>query len=306
MVDQEVLIPCSSCGRPQARSDMFGVEPELLCQSCRDGVSKRMHVRFRPQERDHPPIVTKVCLGICVALYLATHIFFPWRPDQPPPGWLQALYQAEPIWSGQVWRHVSCIFLHANWLHLGMNALWLWFLGRYVEIGWGHWAMVGLVLITGVTAAAVSWIMTTPGSVGISGVVYGLIAFLIAMRHAHPVARAVMHERNVKLILTLMVVGFVVTSAGNSNIDHWAHGVGFVMGWLVAVAIRQGKSLPRLVACVALSIALIVTSVFVAFGSGIPMQRTNQYGEQVETFTITRQEYRTWWLHQQETERPGR
>ena len=299
MVDQEILLPCSGCGRTLPREEMFGVEPDLLCPNCRDAVSKRMNVRFRPHERSFPPRVTQVCLGISVLLFLCTHVFFPERADRAQPAWLLALYQGEPIWAGEVWRHLTCIFLHGDWFHILMNGYALWFLGRYTEMGWGHWVTAGLILGTGVSAAAVSWTMTTPGSVGISGALFGLVGFLWAQRKVHPIAAAVMHDGMIRWILTMLVLGIILSASGRYPVDNWAHGVGLGMGLLAGWAFQQRLRAVYLLGCVLLGAAFVVTSVFVAIGKPVPMVTYNQYGEVVEQFEKPRAEYRTWWLDEQ-------
>ena len=49
-----------------AITEMFGVEPDLNCPSCAAGVRKRLHVRYRPLQRDRTPYVTVFCLGLSI------------------------------------------------------------------------------------------------------------------------------------------------------------------------------------------------------------------------------------------------
>lgn len=301
MEDQEILIPCSACGRPQRRSEMFGAAPDLLCQQCRDGVSQRLNVRFRPLERERKPTVTLLCLGIAGILYVLTDQIYGAASERRFPAWLAALYQGAPIWTGEVWRHLTCIFLHGGFFHLLMNGMGIWFLGRQIESGWGHGVMAGLIVLTGVSAAAVSWIMTTPGSVGISGALFGLVGYLWALRRVHPRAAMVMNDRMIRSVLTMLVIGVILTQSGRYPIDNWAHGVGLGMGFLVGLAVRHPQRRRLVPLCGLLGVVLVVASMFLAFGEGIPMREISRSGESRD-FTATRAEYRKWWI--QEHRRP--
>lgn len=240
VTDQDPIVECSGCRSTLPRSEMFGAEPDLLCPRCASGVRRRMHVRFRPLERERKPIVTVLCLGISILLFVCTDLIWRAGGDAARPAWLQALYQDSHVWVGEVWRHLGCVFLHGGWLHLAMNGMALWFLGRHVEGAWGSWALAALIVFTGVSSSAVSWIMSGSG-VGISGALFGLCGFLWALRRVHPVAAAIMNERMIRWILMMLVLGVVLSASGRLAIGNWAHGAGLATGFLAGLAVRDRR-----------------------------------------------------------------
>ncbi len=79
---------------------------------------------------------------------------------------------------GQPWRLVTPVFLHFSLLHITFNGLWLWDLGRRVEVMQGTVHLFGLFLIIGVgsnMAQAVFAGVSIFG--GMSGVIYGLLGY---------------------------------------------------------------------------------------------------------------------------------
>lgn len=287
-IDETTPVSCSGCGRTAPRGDMFGVEPDLLCETCAEGVRKRMHVRFRPLEKEHLPRATAACLAIMAVVFVCTDLIWRWGPGVERPAWLLALYQDETIWTGAVWKHLTCIFLHGGWWHVLMNAGALWWLGRPIEARFGTLTFLGLLVATGVAASAGEWIMSG-GGVGMSGAIFGLAGFLIARRRFDPTAATLMHDGAVRWVLGWGLLCVVLTMANILNIGNWAHGVGlatgFGFGWATGQPARK-----LLVPAVALvCVGLVVASVFLAFGE-VPL--TN--GE-----VIPRADWREIWLQRQ-------
>jgi membrane associated rhomboid family serine protease len=77
-------------------------------------------------------------------------------------------------------------FLHADFVHLLFNMIFLWAVGGLIESVWGPWLLAGLYLVSG-AAAALAHAASAPGStepaVGASGAVAGLMGFF-AVAHA--------------------------------------------------------------------------------------------------------------------------
>jgi membrane associated rhomboid family serine protease len=81
-----------------------------------------------------------------------------------------------------------CAFVHAGWLHLIGNMLFLWLVGCNLEDRWGHLPFAGLYL-TGAIASVAAYSFMHPGSllgvVGASGAVAaGMGAFAVTHRDA--------------------------------------------------------------------------------------------------------------------------
>src|SRR5690606_25800074 len=77
------------------------------------------------------------------------------------------------------WRLLTPAFLHFGFFHLLFNSLWMWDLGRRLELGlgWKHYLL--FVLCSAVTANLTQYMWG--GSAlfgGMSGVVYALVGFI--------------------------------------------------------------------------------------------------------------------------------
>ncbi len=81
------------------------------------------------------------------------------------------------IKNGEVWRLVTPIFWHANFLHIAFNMFWLYDLGSLVERRIGSFLYVLLVLAVAVSSNYAQFMATGPAFGGMSGVVYGLFGY---------------------------------------------------------------------------------------------------------------------------------
>ena len=154
------------------------------------------------------------------------------------------------------------MFLHAGWLHLGVNMWTLWIFGRAVEDRLGAGRFLGFFIACGL-AASVAHAVLNPDSVvpalGASGAIAGVIGCYARM---FPFARLVMIVPIVIVPLFVEVsaiafalVWFVLqivpgllalgqdTDAG--GIAWWAHVGGFVAGVLLAPLVRRPQAAYR-------------------------------------------------------------
>lgn len=78
--------------------------------------------------------------------------------------------------SGQWWRLLTPMLLHFGWLHLAMNSLWYWELGRRIEFRQGAIGLLGLSLLFGLASNFAQYWWAGPSLFGgLSGVLYGLL-----------------------------------------------------------------------------------------------------------------------------------
>lgn len=82
--------------------------------------------------------------------------------------------------AGQVWRLVSCGFLHAGPIHLALNGLALAGLGPLVEVVFGRARALGMFLAAVIAGALLSQLGGAPLAVGASGGVFGWMGALVA------------------------------------------------------------------------------------------------------------------------------
>lgn len=85
-------------------------------------------------------------------------------------------YLAEMLETGQWWRLITPMLIHFGVLHLTMNALWYWILGRRIEAHQGAWMLLGLTLAFSLASNLAQYFYSGPSLFGgLSGVLYGLL-----------------------------------------------------------------------------------------------------------------------------------
>jgi membrane associated rhomboid family serine protease len=255
---------CSTCGAVLARSEMFGPDDALQCPACAQGIRQRMEVRVRMSPREWANHnVTKAVIGICVVLFGMSRVALSGGKN---PEWLWALVQRETIWTGEAWRHLSVVFLHFDFFHVGMNMFSTWYVCRILEQFWGPKITIGVILATGISASALSWMMEGAG-IGFSGALFGICGFLWGQRRHHPVAYHVMDQRFKNLLLTWLVIGVVLSQTGTLPIGNWAHGGGLVSGYVLGVLADGRRRWLSPAVGVLMVIGLVLAAQFFAFGS---------------------------------------
>jgi membrane associated rhomboid family serine protease len=139
---------------------------------------------------------------------------------------------------------ISHIFLHAGWLHLGLNMLFLVWVGRYVEWVTGRWAMLSLFLVGGIAGGALQ-VAVAPHSagaiVGASGAIaaiFGAYAILFARSRVQPrsiLGLQLSGETLTALWLAATWIGLqlltaLVFNSGGGGFAIWTHIGGFLVG----------------------------------------------------------------------------
>lgn len=168
----------------------------------------------------------------------------------------------------EYWRLLTSGFLHAGILHIGMNMLSLWFVGRVLEpaIGKGYFAAI---YFTALLAGSFGAILFLPGAptLGASGAIFGIFGALIVIAHA----------RGLPLwqsgLLPILVLNFVYTlTVADVSVGGHLLGVlaGFLTGWLVVhYGERRGRSGVVYGACLAISVLAVIGAVALAGGQGL-------------------------------------
>ncbi len=141
---------------------------------------------------------------------------------------------------------VSSMFLHASWLHVGGNMLFLWIFGDNVEDYLGHFKYLTFYLLSGIAAAATQVAITPHARIptlGASGAIAGVLGAYFIL---YPKARVLIwfppifffHLPAWVMLGYWFVIQFAsgtatsLSYAGNSNggIAFWAHVGGFIAG----------------------------------------------------------------------------
>lgn len=85
-------------------------------------------------------------------------------------------YLNDTLHSGQWWRLLTPMLIHFGILHLAMNTLWYWELGRRIETRQGPLMLLLLTLLFSLAANFAQYLHAGPSLFGgLSGVLYGLL-----------------------------------------------------------------------------------------------------------------------------------
>jgi len=170
---------------------------------------------------------------------------------------LGALYGPFVVFDHEWWRLITAMFLHGGAMHIAMNMISLYIVGRGAELYFSKSAYVALYLFSGLVGAEIS-LYAHPADVamGASGAIFGifgaLIGFFIAHRHRlGPQAKEVFQD-------FAAIIGInVILGLAMPSIDMSAHIGGFFTGLVggVWLALRP-THLPYFIAlCTALLFA---------------------------------------------------
>jgi GlpG protein len=281
-MDPDPLRECSVCGASGPRSEMFGVEPDLLCARCASRVRRRMQVHLRPRGPMRAPVVTAGIVGLAAVLFLLDHVVYP-NPTLRAgvgPAWWQTLYlnlQMGPrVWDGDVWTALGAAFLHGGWIHVIFDVWWIWELGRATEVGFGHVALILLVVGGAMVASGAEWLAGGSG-IGLSGVVYALAFFLWVHHKTNAQAAAVMNRRTINILVVWFFLCIVLTAMGIWNIANWAHGGGALWGWAAGQALLHARRRILVPLMALATVAFVAALPFVTFGVQTRLRRLDAH-----------------------------
>ncbi len=137
------------------------------------------------------------------------------------------------IFSGQLWRLLTPIFLHFMLLHILFNMMWLWDLGGMVEKNQSSGFLLFFVVSIGILANVIQYLSTGPAFGGMSGVVYGLLGY-IWMRSFKPASGYSLNNTVVVLMIVWLILGYTGILGPIGNAAHLSGlilGVAYGLGW---------------------------------------------------------------------------
>ncbi len=167
-------------------------------------------------------------------------------------------FLANPI--GDFITLFTSMFMHAGWVHLGGNMLYLWIFGDNVEDRFGHVKFLVFYLLCGLGATFAQLMFSLDSNIpnlGASGAIAGVLGSYILM---FPKGRIrVLQGQQVVQAPALMVIGFwivlqlfsgigsIANTADTGGVAYMAHIGGFVAGFVLTFLFR-GNTSPRLTA----------------------------------------------------------
>jgi membrane associated rhomboid family serine protease len=152
----------------------------------------------------------------------------------------------------------SSMFMHAGWLHLGSNMLYLWIFGDNVEDRFGHIKFIIFYLLCGLVSTFAQLAFSTGSNLpnlGASGAIAGVLgAYLILFPQGKI---RVLQGTQVIQVSALIVIGLwivlqffssvasITSAVDTGGVAYMAHVGGFIAG-IVLTFLFRGSSTPRL------------------------------------------------------------
>ena len=148
----------------------------------------------------------------------------------------------------------TAMFMHAGWVHLGGNMLYLWIFGDNVEDRFGHIKFLLFYLICGLVATFAQLLFSIGSDVpnlGASGAIAGVLAAYIVL---FPQGRIrVLFGTQVVQMSALIVIGLwivlqffsgigSITTADTGGVAYMAHIGGFAAGLLLTFLFRGNRT----------------------------------------------------------------
>jgi membrane associated rhomboid family serine protease len=162
-------------------------------------------------------------------------------------------YVANP--SGDFLTLFTAMFMHAGWLHLGGNMLYLWIFGDNVEDRFGHLPFTIFYLLCGLAATFAQLAFSTGSNVpnlGASGAIAGVLGAYILLFPQQRVK--VLQGRQVIQVPALIVIGMwivlqlfsgigsITTAAQTGGVAYMAHVGGFLAGAVLTFLFRGSRT----------------------------------------------------------------
>jgi len=152
----------------------------------------------------------------------------------------------------------TSMFMHAGWLHLGGNMLYLWIFGDNVEDRFGHLKFLLFYLLCGIAATFAQLAFSLGSNIpnlGASGAIAGVLGSYILMFPQQQVR--VLIGRVVTPVSALIVIGLwivlqffsgfasITNTADTGGVAYMAHIGGFIAGFILTF-IFKGNARPQL------------------------------------------------------------
>lgn len=145
-----------------------------------------------------------------------------------------ALIPAAVLQEGQWWRIITGAFLHGGLIHIGVNMMSLWFLGRFIELALGSWRMLLVYVVSLIVSGLGVVFFSAPlvPTVGASGAIFGLFGALFAIGFKLGKPGMDLVRANVGILVLNLIITFTVPA-----ISWQAHVAGLLAGFVLTYAI---------------------------------------------------------------------
>ncbi len=269
--DRETGLSCSECDRPICYECMTPAPVGLRCpehsgkpQGVKKVTAAAGRVASGGASRRGTP-VTIALIALNVGVYLAELAS---GGDQDGIGstiFTHGVLYGPWVSSGDWWRLITAPFLHFGIIHLGLNMLGLYWLGRVLETVIGSWRYALLYVASGLAGSAGAlWLTPNAFTAGASGAIFGVLGALLVLERRGLIQSGgqIMVLLIFNLIFTFSISG-ISLATGSVGISLGGHLGGLAGGIVVMYLYLEAKrSVPL---CIAAAFAVSAVSVAIAY-----------------------------------------
>ena len=247
--NRETGVSCSNCGKPICPDCMTATPVGMRCPDCARQKTPTRSLQSIAVE----PIATYVLIALNVAVFVGARSSVQAQSD--------LILFGPAVADGDYWRLLTSGFLHVELMHIALNMLSLFWLGRMIEPALGHVRFVAIYLVS-LLGGALGVMILSPNdpTLGASGAIYGLLGAAIVMAR----------NRNISLIqsglLPILALNFIFTLSV-PGISLGGH-LGGLVGGLIATFVveqfsmrRRDSLMPAVAACAVLGVITAIAAV---------------------------------------------
>lgn len=139
---------------------------------------------------------------------------------------------------GQVWRLLTCAFLHGGLIHIIFNMYALYVIGPQLEVLFGRVKYIVIYLLSAIGGSLLSYIFSPLSlSIGASGAIFGLFGAMVmyVLKYRDRIPKRVLNNLFFVIILNLFI-GFNL-----QGIDNFGHIGGLLTGVVVSLIFLSSK-----------------------------------------------------------------
>lgn len=132
------------------------------------------------------------------------------------------------------WRIITAAFLHAGLIHIFVNMISLWSLGRFIELAVGSTRMLLIYLVSLLASGLAIIYLSAPDvpTLGASGAIFGLFGALFAVGMKLGPRGMSLVKDNIGILVMNLIITFAVP-----GISWQAHVGGLIVGFIVTYLI---------------------------------------------------------------------
>jgi rhomboid protease GluP len=134
----------------------------------------------------------------------------------------------------QYWRLFTANFIHIGIVHLAFNMFALFQLGRQIEALYGRPRFLTIYLLSGLSGAIFSYMLTQGRSAGASTALFGLFGALVVYFYRHREMFGRFGQQQLINLGIILLINVIIGLSPGSNIDNWGHFGGFIGGLILS------------------------------------------------------------------------